>query len=93
MAAMVGEFSTAIETERKAEQKLFTTQKVFASYQCPDMGAVEYFSGNKNLNETFMAVYGGTSQAEAQGVLEKARPRYPQATLKRMQAVYNWIYQ
>ncbi|HEY6119409.1 MAG TPA: hypothetical protein VIV66_05585 [Pyrinomonadaceae bacterium] len=88
-----GEFSTAIETERKAAQKLFSAQKVFASYQCPDMAAVQYVSGSKNLNDTFLAVFGGVSQAAAQLVLEKARARYPGATLERMQALYNWIYQ
>jgi len=88
-----GEFSTAIETQRKEVQKLFPNAKVFASYQCPDMGAVEYVSGGKTLNDTFLAIYGGTTQVEAQQVLEKARARYPGATLKRMQALYDWIVQ
>jgi hypothetical protein len=88
-----GEFSTAIETERKEAQKLFPTVKVFASYQCPDMAAEQYVSGGKALNDTFLAVYGGTTQNEAQQVLDKARDKYPGATLKRMQALYNWIWQ
>jgi len=88
-----GEFSTAIETERKQAQKIFPDRKAFAGYQCPDMAAVQYLSGRKTLDDTFLAVYGGTSQAEAQQVLDKARDRSPAATLKRMQALYNWIFQ
>jgi hypothetical protein len=85
-----GEFSTAIEDERKKAQKLFPDQKAFASYQCPDMGAVLYKSGTRDLNDTFMAVYGGTTITEAQGVLAKAKANYPAASLKRMVAIYNW---
>ena len=88
-----GEFSTAIETKRKEVQNLFPNLKVFASYQCPDMAAVEYVSGRKTLKDTFLAVYGGTTQIEAQRVLEKARARYPNAGITRMQALHNWIYQ
>jgi hypothetical protein len=88
-----GEFSTAIETERKQAQKLFPDRKAFASYQCPDMAAVQYMSGRKTLDDTFLAIYGGTSQAEGQQVLDKAREHYPAASLKRMQALYNWIFQ
>ncbi len=88
-----GEFSTAIEAERAREQKLFPNQKAFAAYQCPDMGAVLYKSGRKDLNDTFLAVYGGPTQAEAELVLAKARARYPSATVKRMQAIYNWLVQ
>jgi len=85
-----GEFSTAIEAERTKAQQLFPTKKAFASYQCPDMLAVTYMSGPKALNDTFLAIYGGTTPAEADLVLAKARARYPDATVKRMQAVYNW---
>jgi len=88
-----GEFSTKIETERKQVQKQFPNVKAFASYQCPDMGAVEYVVGGKTLNDTFLAIYGGTTQNEAQQILDKARAQYPGATLKRMQALYNWIVQ
>ncbi len=86
-----GEFSTAIEAERVQAQKLFPNQKAFAAYQCPDMGAVLYKSGGKDLNDTFLAIYGGATQAEADLVLAKARARYPGATVKRMQAIYNWL--
>jgi len=85
-----GEFSTAIEAERAKAQKLFPSKKAFASYQCPDMIAVTYMSGPTALNDTFLAVYGGATQAEADSVLAKARTRYPEAKVKRMQAVYNW---
>ena len=85
-----GEFSTAIEAERAKAQKLFPDQKAFASYQCPDMGAVLYKSGAKDLNDTFLAVYGGTTLAQAQTILAKAKVNFPDATLKRMVAVFNW---
>jgi hypothetical protein len=88
-----GEFHTKVEAERKKVQSLFLSAKVFAGYQCPDMGAIGYSIGGQPYNENFMAVYGGTTMEDANQVLLLARTRYPKATIKKMQAVFEHISQ
>lgn len=88
-----GEFHKRIENERKQTQKLYPERKVFASYQCPDMGAIEYEINGKGYNENFVAVYGGTTQEEANQVFEKVKAKYPRAVVKKMRAVFENIQQ
>lgn len=37
-----------------------------------------------------MAIYAGESEAEARAVLEKAKPKYPQANLRKLQVVLDF---
>lgn len=88
-----GEFSTKVENERKQAQKLFPNNKVFASHQCPDMGALSYEVNGQPLNENFIAVYGGANMLEADTILTEAKTKYPKAVVKKMRVVYENIVQ
>jgi hypothetical protein len=83
-----GEFSTKVEKQRAEAQKLFPDRKVFAAHQCPDMGAVLYQINGKPYNAFFIAVYGGTTPAEARQVLAQVKGKFSRPTVKEMQAVY-----
>ncbi len=83
-----GEFSTKVEKQRAEAQKLFPDRKVFAAHQCPDMGAVLYQINGKPYNAFFIAVYGGTTPAEARQVLAQVKGKFSRSTVKEMQAVY-----
>ena len=76
------------ETERLAAQTLFTQNKVFTS-RCAEPGQVSYT--NTNSKAQFMAVYGGTTQAEANKMLAKVKAtgKFPDANIRRMRAVIN----
>lgn len=93
-------YTTSIERERLRIQKNYPDRKVFGSYNCPDMDAVDYsFSGKLDaagervLIATFIAVYVGGSPAEAKEFLTYVRTVYPEAVLKRMTASYEIIDQ
>ncbi|MBI3650001.1 MAG: hypothetical protein HY231_03005 [Acidobacteria bacterium] len=88
-----GEFHTRVENERKKIQTLFPDKKVFASYQCPDMGALSYTVYGKPLNDNFIALYAGDTLEKANQTLALAKTKYPKATLKKMQVGYNQIDQ
>jgi hypothetical protein len=88
-----GEFHKRVESERKTIQTIFPDKKVFASYQCPDMGALSYTVNGKAANENFIALYAGETQAEANQALFLAQIKYPKATLKKMQVIFNQIEQ
>jgi hypothetical protein len=88
-----GEYHKRVETDRKKIQTIFPDKKVFASYQCPDMGALAYVSGGKPLNDNFIAVYAGETVEEANQFLALAKFKYPKATLKKMQVIFNQIEQ
>ncbi|MEW6131001.1 MAG: hypothetical protein AB1757_28480 [Acidobacteriota bacterium] len=88
-----GEFSTKVENERKQAQKLFPHNKVFASHQCPDMGALSYEINGQPLNENFIAVYGGTNMLEADTILADAKAKYPKAVVKKMRVIFENIVQ
>jgi hypothetical protein len=93
-----GEYTKSVETARRAAQKRFTSRKVFADHQCPDMGAVYYtpVGGPKpaeNTVEAFVAVYAGKTEKEAQTVLKTMRTWYPKAVLQRMKVGYSRIVQ
>ncbi len=95
-----GEFIEAAERDRKAEQANQLERKVFASYNCPNMAAVQYeFEGRydasrENLKTgNFIAVYVGETRAEAEEALRFMKSEYPQAELKQMTAGYETIMQ
>ena len=76
------------ETERLEAQALFPDRKVFSS-RCADIENLFY----TNINPKFriMAVYGGTTLAEAKRVLEaaKATGKFSGAYLRRMRTGFN----
>lgn len=95
-----GEFIARGEADRKREQANQLTRKVFASYECPNMGAVNYdFPGRFDREKesivigNFIAIYAGTTKAEGEEALKLLKSEYPQAQLKQMTAVYELIEQ
>ncbi|HEY0432015.1 MAG TPA: hypothetical protein VGC61_09350 [Pyrinomonadaceae bacterium] len=76
------------EAERLEAQALFADRKVFAS-RCVDVESLFY----TNVDPKFriMAVYGGTTLAEANKVMAavKATGKYPGAYLRRMRTGFN----
>jgi hypothetical protein len=87
--------TASIENERKKIQQAYPYNKVFASYSCPNLDAVDYSfagkldsTGERVLIMTFIAVYAGNSDAKAKEFLGYVRTVYPDATLKRMTATY-----
>lgn len=93
-----GEFIEAAEADRKREQANQLERKVFASYECPNMGAVSYeFDGKWDAKKenvligNFIAIYVGTTKAEADEALGSLT--YPKAQLKQMKASYERIEQ
>ena len=92
--------TASIERERLRIQKQHPTRKVFGSYSCPNLAAVDYdfpgkldSSGERVLIQTFIAVYAGKSSAEANELLTSVRKLFPQAVIKRMTAGYEIIDQ
>ncbi|MCC7307380.1 MAG: hypothetical protein IT173_07430 [Acidobacteria bacterium] len=95
-----GEFIEAAEADRKREQARQLERKVFAAYQCPNMGAVDYeFAGRWDAKKenvligNFIAIYAGTTKAEGEMQLRSLSSKYPQAQLKQMTALYELIVQ
>jgi hypothetical protein len=76
------------EPERIAAQTLFPQNKVFTS-RCAEPGQVSY--SNTNSRAQFMAVYAGTSQADANRMLATvlATKKFPGANIRRMRAMIN----
>lgn len=76
------------EPERLAAQTLFPNRKVFAS-RCAEPGNLSY--SNTNPQSNLMAVYAGTTLAEANRVLAsvQATGKFPGASLRRMRAMMN----
>jgi hypothetical protein len=76
------------ETERLERQALFPDHKVFAS-RCADPETL-FYSG-MNPKHRFMAVYAGTTLAEAQRMLGvvKATGEFPGANIRRMRTGFN----
>lgn len=90
-----GEYIEAIEAERKEFQASQPDRKVFASYGCPNMDAVNYDfegrmdkSGDYVLIDNFIAVYAGETEEEAEVLRRSVRDEYPQAVVKKMNV--NW---
>jgi len=84
------------ESERLGAQELFPDHKVFSS-RCTDPENLRYEEVNgrkiKVLSDSYriMAVYAGTTPAEAQRFLAtvKATGKYPGANLRRLRSGYN----
>jgi hypothetical protein len=76
------------ESERLQTQALFPENKVFTS-RCIEPG--ELFYTNVSDKHRIMAIYAGTSLAEAQRVLAmvKATGKFPGANLRRMRTGFN----
>ena len=76
------------EPERLAAQTLFPDRKVFTS-RCAEPGHLYYT--NTSSKTHFMAVYAGTTLAEANRVLAaaKATGKFPDVNLRRMRAGFN----
>lgn len=76
------------ESERLAAQKLFPDRKVFAS-RCVEPGTLYYT--NTQPNTRLMAVYAGSSLADANRTLAevKATGKFPGAFVRRMRAGFN----
>jgi len=76
------------ESERLAAQALFPDHKVFSS-RCAEPGQLYYT--NTSPKAHFMAVYAGTTLAEAKRMLAavKATGKFTGATVRRMRAGFN----
>jgi hypothetical protein len=76
------------ENERLATQALFPDHKVFSS-RCPDVETLFYT--NVNANHRIMAVYAGSTLAEARRLLDvvKATGKFPGANIRRMRTGFN----
>lgn len=76
------------ETERLAAQELFPDHKVFSS-RCPDVETLFY--SNVSPKHRFMAVYAGSTMAEAQRMLQtvKATNKFAGASIRRMRTGFN----
>jgi hypothetical protein len=76
------------EPERLAAQALFPDRKVFTS-RCPDIETMAYT--NVSPKHRFMAVYAGSSLAEARRVLQavKATGKFSGAMVRRMRTGFN----
>ncbi len=76
------------ESERTAAQALFPDHKVFAS-RCFEPGGISYT--NTSARARFMAVYAGTTLADANRMLAavKATGKFPGANIRRMRATVN----
>lgn len=90
-----GEYIEAVEKERKRVQSLQLERKVFASYGCPNMDAVNYdfkgrmdATGDNVLIDNFIAIYAGDREEDSEELLRNVRDEYPKAVVKRMTA--NW---
>ena len=76
------------ESDRLQTQTLFPDHKVFTS-RCTDAG--EMFFTGMNPKHRFMAVYAGTTLAEANRMLAavKATGKFPGANIRRMRTGFN----
>lgn len=76
------------EVKRLAAQKLFPSNKVFASRDACVGNLVWYSGVNREFN--FIAVYAGKTEGEAQTILDKAKRKYPEANLRKMQVMLDF---
>ena len=76
------------ETKRKAAQKLFPNNKVFASRQSCRGNVVLYENTSDEYN--FMAIYAGESETQAARILAKARKKYPSANIRKMKIILDF---
>ena len=90
----------SIERERLKIQLAYPHNKVFAAYSCPNLDAVDYLfagrmdtTGERVLTKTFIAVYAGKTEMEANEFLSYVKTVYPKAALKQMTASYEILDQ
>ena len=76
------------EAQRKAAQKLFPANKVFASRNNCRSTVVGYLNTSDDYN--FMAVYAGETKDEANALLTKAQKKYPSANIRKMQVILDF---
>lgn len=76
------------ETKRRAAQKLFPKNKVFASRSLCRGNVVLYDNTKDEFN--FMAVYAGESEPSATAILAKARKKYPSANIRKMKVILDF---
>jgi hypothetical protein len=95
-----GEYIEAVEKDRRREQKDQLERKVFASYECPNMSAVNYeFEGKWDTAKerlvigNFIALYAGETKEAGEETLRLMKNEYPKAMLKRMTAIVEKIEQ
>src|SRR6266516_2922044 len=76
------------ESERTETQRLFPDHKVFTS-RCPEPGNLSY--SNTSSKHRFMAVYAGSTLAEANRMLAavKATGKFPGANIRRLRTSFN----
>ncbi|MBD0325151.1 MAG: hypothetical protein ICV68_01890 [Pyrinomonadaceae bacterium] len=79
------------EKKRLAIQRMFPSNKVFASRNGCSGTIVVYDSVDNNFN--FVAVYGGGTEEDARAILNRARKRYPQANIRKMRVVLDFADQ
>ncbi len=77
------------ESERLKVQDMFPDRKVFASRASPEPGSVFYVDVPYNVR--FLAIYGGKTQAEANGIAAEVKSggKYTGAYVKKMQVSFN----
>lgn len=76
------------EAKRKAAQKLFPANKVFASRQ--NCGGYVVHYSNTSDEHNFMAIYASESEAAAAKILAKARKKYPSANIRKMKVILDF---
>lgn len=76
------------EAKRKAAQKLFPKNKVFAS-RTNCSGNIVLYDNTKDGFD-FMAIYAGASKADAAQVLARAMKKYPTANIRRMKIILDF---
>lgn len=85
-----GETSSDLENKRRNAQAFFPDHKAFADHQCPNLSAVAYVFDGESNTRSFHGVYAGETIEEAEEMLEQARERYPEASIKKMQVVFDY---
>lgn len=76
------------ETKRRAAQKLFPKNKVFASRQNCSGYIVQYHGASDDYN--FMAIYAGETEAQAAAILKKAKQKYAGANIRKMKVILDF---
>ena len=82
------------EPERARVQERFPERKVFYDTQCPDLEGIAYMdAGNNQPIREVLAIYAGSTPAEAQQVLARVRAMggYRNARVRRMYGVFESI--
>lgn len=76
------------EAKRKSAQKLFPSNKVFASRTNCGGCVVQYAGASDDYN--FMAIYAGESESQAAKILAKVKKKYPSANIRKMKVILDF---